>query len=212
MGGLAESFTSEQFPTVVASLSNAYATYNLLEEIGHGAGRISGIVKSLKSYTYLDQAPIQAIDVHEGLDDTLVMLGSKLKAGVTVRREYAPDLPLIQAFGSELNQVWTNIIDNAVDAMKGQGEILLRTYQEEPWVVVEIQDTGPGIPEEIQSKIFDPFFTTKAPGSGTGLGLNISHNIITQKHKGKVAVFSRPGQTCFEVKLPINFEEAPNEN
>ncbi len=212
LGGLAENFTSEQFPTVVASLSNAYATYNLLEEIGHGAGRISGIVKSLKSYTYLDQAPIQAIDVHEGLDDTLVMLGSKLKAGVTVRREYAPDLPLIQAFGSELNQVWTNIIDNAVDAMKGQGEILLRTYQEEPWVVVEIQDTGPGIPEEIQSKIFDPFFTTKAPGSGTGLGLNISHNIITQKHKGKVAVFSRPGQTCFEVKLPINFEEAPNEN
>ena len=110
-----------------------------------------------------------------------------------------------EAFGSELNQVWTNIIDNAVGAMAGQGELVLRTYRQDGWVVVEIRDTGPGIPESIQSKIFDPFFTTKPPGKGTGLGLNISHNIIVHKHKGKLAVYSRPGATCFEIKLPLNF-------
>jgi signal transduction histidine kinase len=204
---LAENFTSEEFPIVAVLLCNMYTTRNLLEEIGQGTGRITEIVKALKSYTYLDQAPVQSVDIHEGLNDTLVMLRSKLKAGVQVRREYAPDLPRIEAFGSELNQVWTNIIDNAVSAMEGQGEIVLRTYRHDAWVVVEIKDTGPGIPPDIQAKIFDPFFTTKAPGEGTGLGLNISHNIIVQKHKGKIAVNSRPGETCFEIKLPLNFED-----
>ena len=205
---LAENFTGEKFPIIVALLSNMYASRNLLQEIGQGTGQIIEIVKALKSYSYLDQGPIQSIDVHEGLNDTLVMLRSKLKAGVQVRREYAKDLPRIEAFGSELNQVWTNIIDNAVDAMEGQGEIILKTYRKDPWVIIEIKDTGPGIPEEIQSKIFDPFFTTKSPGKGTGLGLNISHNIIVQKHKGKITVYSRPGETCFEVKLPLNFEDS----
>jgi signal transduction histidine kinase len=115
-----------------------------------------------------------------------VMLRSELRAGIQVRREYAQDLPRIEAFGSELNQVWTNIIDNAVSAIDGRGEIVLRTYRQDVWVVVEIRDTGPGIPQHIQSKIFDPFFTTKPPGKGTGLGLNISHNIIVQKHKGQI--------------------------
>ncbi|MCH8013103.1 MAG: GHKL domain-containing protein [Candidatus Marinimicrobia bacterium] len=205
---LAENFTGEKFPTIVALISNMYASRNLLEEIGQGTGQIIEIVKALKSYSYLDQGPIQSIDVHEGLNDTLVMLRSKLKAGVQVRREYAEDLPRIEAFGSELNQVWTNIIDNAVDAMEGQGEIILKTYRKDPWVIIEFKDTGPGIPEEIQSKIFDPFFTTKSPGEGTGLGLNISHNIIVQKHKGEIAVYSKPGETCFEVKLPLNFEDS----
>ena len=208
LSGLAEIFTGEKFPIIVALLSNMYTSHNLLEEIGKGTGRIIEIVKALKSYSYLDQAPIQSVDVHEGLNDTLVILRSKLKAGVQVRREYAKDLPRIEAFGSELNQVWTNIIDNAVDAMEGQGEIILKTYRKDPWVIIEIKDTGPGIPEEIQSKIFDPFFTTKSPGEGTGLGLNISHNIIVQKHKGEIAVYSRPGETCFEVKLPLNFEDS----
>ena len=203
---LAENFSSEEFLCVATLLSNRYSSYNLLAEIGQGASRISEIVKALKSYTYLDQAPVQSVDIHEGLDDTLVMLRSKLKAGVQVRRDYAPDLPRIEVFGSELNQVWTNIIDNAVSAMEGQGEIVLRTYRQDAWVVVEIKDTGPGIPQNIQAKIFDPFFTTKPPGKGTGLGLNISHNIIVQKHKGKITVYSRPGETCFEVKLPLNFE------
>jgi signal transduction histidine kinase len=204
---LAENFSSEEFPTVAALLSNRYSTHNLLAEIGQGTSRITEIVKALKSYTYLDQAPVQSVDIHEGLNDTLVMLRSKLKAGVQVRRDYAQDLPRIEAFGSELNQVWTNIIDNAVSAMNGQGEIVLRTYRQDAWVIVEIKDTGPGIPQNIQGKIFDPFFTTKPPGKGTGLGLNISHNIIVQKHKGKIAVYSRPGETCFEVKLPLNFED-----
>jgi signal transduction histidine kinase len=203
---LAENFSSEEFPTVVALLSTTYTTHNLLAELGQGTRRITEIVKALKSYTYLDQAPVQSVDIHEGLNDTLVMLRSKLKAGVQVRREYAQDLPRIEAFGSELNQVWTNIIDNAVSAMDGHGEIVLRTYRQDAWVIVEIKDTGPGIPQHIQGKIFDPFFTTKPPGKGTGLGLSISHNIIVQKHKGKLAVYSRPGETRFEVKLPLNFE------
>jgi len=188
-------------------LCNTYSTRNSLEEIGHGTTRITGIIKALKSYSYLDQAPVQSIDIHEGLDDTLVMLRSKLKTGIQVRREYAEDLPRIEAYGSELNQVWTNIIDNAAGAMGGQGEIILRTYEEDTWVIVEIWDSGPGIPPEIQAEIFDPFFTTKPPGEGTGLGLNISYNIIVQKHRGQIAVDSKPGETRFVVKLPLSVEE-----
>ena len=112
-------------------------------------------------------------------------------------REYAEDLPVIEAYASELNQVWTNIIDNAIDAMDGEGTLIVRTRHEDPWVVVEIEDDGPGIPKEIQSKIFDPFFTTKGPGEGTGLGLNISRNLIVQKHHGQITVTSEPGSTCF---------------
>jgi signal transduction histidine kinase len=149
---------------------------------------------------------VQAVDLHEGLDNTLVMLRSKLKVGVSVHRQYAADLPLIQAYGSELNQVWTNLIDNAVDAMDGKGEITIRTHQEKGYVVVEVEDNGPGIPETIQSKIFDPFFTTKPVGKGTGLGLNISYNIV-KKHQGEIKVVSHPGMTLFVVTLPLNFEK-----
>lgn len=205
---LAQSFGMQQLPAVVAWLGQTYAVYSLLEEIAQGTGRIADLVKALKTYTYLDRAPVQAVDVHEGLDSTLVMLRSKLKGGITVRREYAPDLPRIQAYASELNQVWTNIIDNAADAMEGKGEIVARTRREGEWVVVEIEDNGPGIPEAIQPKLFDPFFTTKPPGAGTGLGLNISHNIIVQKHGGTIAVTSQPGKTRFVVKLPIQLPAA----
>jgi len=132
-------------------------------------------------------------------------LRHKLKQGVNVRREYAEHLPKVMAYGSELNQVWTNIIDNAIDAMDGKGEITLRTQLQGDWVVVEIEDTGPGIPDEIQSKIFSPFFTTKPVGKGTGLGLNISYKII-QKHGGEIKVFSQPRRTRFQVCLPVNFE------
>ena len=148
--------------------------------------------------------PVQAVDVHEGLDNTLVMLRSKLKRGITVHRDYSPTLPRIEAYGGELNQVWTNIIDNAAGAMGGKGELTLATRSEDDFVVVEICDNGPGISPENQAKIFDPFFTTKAPGEGTGLGLNISHNIIVQKHLGEISVASRPGETCFTVRLPIH--------
>jgi len=187
-------------------MGSTFTVYSLLAEINQGAVRISEIVKSLKSYVYLDQAPIQSIDVHEGLDNTLVMLRHKLKAGIGVRREYAHDLPLIMAYGSELNQVWTNIIDNAVDAMNGKGEILLRTQQDGDWVIVEIEDDGPGIPKEILDKIFSPFFTTKPVGKGTGLGLNISYKII-EKHGGEIKVHSQPGKTRFQICLPVNFEK-----
>lgn len=205
---LAENFTAQQFPVVIDWLSCTHAIHNLLAEISLGTGRIAEIVKALKTYTYMDQAPIQSVDLHEGLNNTLIILQNKLKTGITVHREYADGLPLIQAYGSELNQVWTNIIDNAIDAMEGQGTLVLRTRVEDPWVVVEIEDNGPGIPEEIQSKIFDPFFTTKPPGEGTGLGLNITRNLIVQKHEGQVAVSSVPGRTCFVIRLPITFSPA----
>jgi signal transduction histidine kinase len=199
-----DNFSEQQFPDVIASISCIYIIHNLIEEINQGAGRIIEIVKALKSYSYLDQAPVNSIDVHEGLNNTLVMFSSRLKEGITVETEYSEDIPLIQAYGSELNQVWTNIIDNALEAMNGSGKIIIRTYKQDDWIVIEIKDTGPGIPEDIQSKIFDPFFTTKPPGSGTGLGLNVSHNIIVQKHKGKISVKSEPGDTNFQVKLPVN--------
>lgn len=205
---LEEKFNAEQLPAVIAWLNGTYQVYSLLEEIHLGAGRISEIVKSLKTYVYLDQAPVQAVDIHEGLDNTLVMLRSKLKIGVNVRREYAHDLPHIQAYGSELNQVWTNIIDNAIDAMQSKGELTLRTRRNGQNVVVEIEDNGPGMPESVRTRVFDPFFTTKPPGKGTGLGLNISYNIIVEKHRGSIKVFSQPGQTRFVVELPINFDAA----
>ena len=212
LSDLAKNFSADQFPAAVNSLSHIYFSHNLLEEIGQGAGRITEIVKALKSYSYLDQGEIQSVDIHEGLNNTLIMLHGQLKKGITVQREFAEDIPHIQAYGNELNQVWTNIIDNAIDAMNGNGKIVIKTFQQGDWLVVQIKDTGPGIPEDIQSKIFDPFFTSKAPGEGTGLGLNISHNIIVQKHKGKIAVNSKPGETCFEIKLPIKVEELKTKN
>ena len=120
----------------------------------------------------------------------------------------ADDLPVIETFASELNQVWTNIIDTAIDAMEGEGTLIVRARPEDPWVVVEIEDDGPGIPEENLSKIFDPFFTTKGPGTGTGLGLNISRNLVVQKHQGQISVTSKPGSTCFSVRLPMDFKPA----
>ncbi|HUM72210.1 MAG TPA: ATP-binding protein, partial [Chloroflexota bacterium] len=168
-----------------------------------GAARMAGVVSALKSYVYLDQAPIQNVDIHAGLDDTLVILRHKLQPGIIVQREYGSQIPKISAYASELNQVWTNIIDNATDALNGQGMIIIRTRQEEGEVVVEIEDNGPGIPPTIVPKLFDPFFTTKPPGKGAGLGLNIAYNIV-QKHHGEIAVVSVPGQTVFQVRLPLN--------
>jgi len=203
---LVEEFAPAQIPPLIAWLSGTYTIYSLLVEIAEGAERITTIVQALKSYAYLDQAPVQDVDVHEGLDNTLVILRNRLTEGTTIQRQYSQDLPRIEAYGSELNQVWTNVIENALDAVNGQGEITLRTYQDGPWIVVEIIDNGPGIPEDIQAQVFDPFFTTKPPGQGNGLGLNISHNIVVQKHKGKILLDSEPGRTCFSVYLPIHLE------
>jgi signal transduction histidine kinase len=204
---LAEDFAATSLPQVVRWLAAGGLVYGLLDEVRQGAGRISEIVKAVKSYTYLDQAPIQEVDVHEGLESTLVMLRHKLKTGVEVTRDYASDLPHIEAYASELNQVWTNLIDNAIDAMQGHGELILRTYAREGRVWVEIQDSGPGIPPEIQQRIFEPFFTTKPPGSGSGLGLHIAYDIIVNKHHGEIHLTSRPGATCFQVVLPVRLKE-----
>jgi PAS domain S-box-containing protein len=205
---LAETFSPHQFIVVIEWLSYTYTIHSLLSEIRLGTGRIVEIVKALKTYTFMDQAPLKFVNVHDGLDNTLIILKNKLKKGITVQREYAQDLPSIPAYGGELNQVWTNIIDNAIEAMDGQGDLTLRTRKEDPWVVVEIEDNGTGIPEEVQTKVFDPFFTTKPPGKGTGLGLNISRNLIVQKHQGQITVFSEPGKTRFTVWLPIHSQPA----
>jgi signal transduction histidine kinase len=200
---LAGKVPASGLPLVIEWLTTESTVRVLLDEINEGAGRISEIVKALKSYIYLDQAPAQTVDVHDGIENTLVILRYKLKKGIEVRREFAQHLPRIDAYGSELNQVWTNLIDNAIDAMQGKGKLTIRTRYQEPWVIVEVEDDGPGIPAEIQSRIFNPFFTTKPVGQGTGLGLNLSYNII-QKHRGEIKVHSRPGQTCFEVWLPVS--------
>lgn len=182
----------------------------LLFEVQQTTERISKIVQAMKAYTYLDQAPLLEVDVHEGLENTLIIMQHKLKQGVTVKREYSANLPHIEAYASELNQVWTNIIDNAVDAMSGKGEIILRTYEEDRHVIVEIVDNGPGIPKEIQTRIYEPFFTTKPPGKGTGLGLHISHDIIANRHHGQLLVESKPGETKFKAVLPIQIRGEKN--
>jgi len=194
-------FSPDQLPSVLQLLADAHTAFVLVEQITHGSQRISEIVTALKEYSFMDRAPVQEIDVHDGLDNTLIMLQGKLKRGVHVERVYAGDLPRIDTRGSELNQVWTNLIDNAVDAMDGTGHLTVRTAAEEGGVVVEIEDDGPGIPAEVLDKVFDPFFTTKGPGEGTGLGLSIVFNIV-RDFGGSVEVASRPGSTTFRVHLP----------
>jgi PAS domain S-box-containing protein len=189
---------------VAAWYACAQQIYRLLNEIRQGAARLIEIVGAMKSYSYLGQAPVQHINVNEGIQSTLVILRSKLKEGIVVRKELASDLPRIEAYGRELNQVWTNILDNAAYAMGGQGNILIRTALESDHVVVEVEDDGPGIPEHIQGQIFDAFFTTKPPGKGTGLGLNTSYEVVVDKHDGAIRVESEPGRTRFTVELPVH--------
>jgi signal transduction histidine kinase len=196
------------FNLSVQWLGTSCLMMELLAEVELTTTRLSEIVRAMKSYTYLDQAPLLEVDVHEGLENTLIIMQHKLKQGVTVKREYAPNLPRIEAYASELNQVWTNIIDNAVDAMNGKGEIVLRTFTEDGNVVVEIIDNGPGIPEKIQQRIYEPFFTTKPPGQGTGLGLHISHDIVANHHRGQLLVRSKPGETVFKAVLPVKMNNA----
>ena len=177
---------------------------NLVGEIRSSAGRISELVGAMKGYSHLDQGPFQTIDVHDGLESTLVILNHKLKKkGVHVVRDYDRSLPKICAQAGELNQVWTNLIANAAEAMGGKGTLTVRTARENDCVLVEIGDTGPGIPAEIQRRIFDPFFTTKDVGEGTGLGLDISYRIVVRRHHGDIRVQSEPGDTRFQVLLPI---------
>jgi signal transduction histidine kinase len=176
-------------------------TENLMDEIEEATGRISTLVAAVKQYSYMDSAARQDVDLHTGLDSTVVMLGHKL-AGVEVVREYDASLPRVPAYGAELNQVWTNLIDNAADATGGTGRLVLRTARDgDDAVVVEVQDAGPGIPEEAQPHVFRAFFTTKPPGQGSGLGLDGAKRIVEQRHGGRLSFTTGPGGTTFRVRL-----------
>jgi len=182
-------------------ISASVEVASLLHEIESATSRISDLVRAIKEYTYMDQSPVQNVDIVKSLETTLTILNYKLKRGVVVNRDYQPVL-LVNSFGSELNQVWTNIIDNAIDAMHGKGELRVRTYREDGCAVVEIGDNGPGISPEVQPHIFEPFFTTKGVGEGTGLGLDTVQRIV-KKHRGNIQVTSKPGDTRFQVWLPL---------
>jgi signal transduction histidine kinase len=174
----------------------------IADELEHSSARISDLIKAIKEYSYMDQGPMQEVDVERGLETTLTIMNHKLKRGITVVRDYAPNLPKVMASGSELNQVWTNIIDNAADAMKDSGKLTIHTARENDYVLVEIADNGTGIPPEAISRIFDPFFTTKGVGEGTGLGLDVVNRII-KNVGGHISVTSVPGDTRFQVRIPI---------
>ena len=182
-------------------ISSSLEVWGLLNEIESSTARISDLVCAIKEYTFMDQAPIQNVDIVKSLETTLTILNHKLKRGIAVERDYQPLPLLVDSFGSELNQVWTNIIDNAIDAMGGKGQLRVRTYRDDGCVVVEIRDNGPGIPPEVQKHMFEPFFTTKGVGQGTGLGLDTVQRIV-RKHKGSIDVRSQPGDTRFQVWLP----------
>ena len=185
-------------------VTSAVTMTSLIDEAQDATRRISELVAAVKSYSQLDRAPVQDVEVTQGLESTLVMLGHKLRAGsITVQREYADDVPLVEASPGELNQVWTNLIDNAVDAMDGGGTLTVRTYADEHAVVVEIADTGPGMTEQVAAHAFEPFFTTKEVGKGTGLGLDLSRRIVVERHGGEIGVDSRPGDTVVRVRLPL---------
>ena len=197
---------------VLAWIEVTLQEMGLLDAIEHSTTRISTLVQAVKDYSYMDRAPIQEIDIHEGLESTLTILSHKIKQSkVVVTREYKCDIPHLSAYGSELNQVWTNLIDNAIDALEkkvGKSQfptrtIWIRTNCESDFLLVEIADNGLGIPPEIQSQIFEPFFTTKGVGKGTGIGLHIAYQIVAGQHQGDIRVVSQPGDTRFQVRLPL---------
>jgi signal transduction histidine kinase len=201
-----ESVPQELRAGALLYLHAALDVAELVDEVEGSARRISGIVETMEGYSYMDRAPVQSVDVNGSLDDTLAVLGYRLD-GVEVERDYDPDVPRITAYGGELNQVWTNLVDNAIDAVsgvEGAGRIRLRTSCERDRVLVEVTDDGPGIPRENRERIFEPFFTTKGVGEGTGLGLDVSYRIVVGRHGGDIHLVSRPGETRFEVRLPVD--------
>jgi len=201
---VAASVPTQLLPHAVGVLAVTCEADGLLDELTDAAGRISKLIDAATQYTQMDRAPLQLLDVHDGLESTLTMLAPKLGTGVDVRRDYDRALPKLPAYAGELNQVWTNLIDNAIDAMEGRGTLTVRTRRDGDRVLVEIDDTGPGIPEAIRGRIFEPFFSTKPVGRGTGLGLDICWRIIVQRHSGDLRVTSTPGDTRFQVLLPTS--------
>jgi signal transduction histidine kinase len=191
-------------PAAVRWVAASVTAHSLTEDLRDSTDRMSALVSAIKAYTYMDQASLQEVDVHEGIEATLTILGHKLKhTQIAIERDYADDVPRVCVFGSELNQVWTNLLDNAIDALGETGTIRIATA---PWngtgVEVRISDDGPGIPEDAQRQVFEPFFTTKAVGSGTGLGLDTTRRIVRDRHDGELRLSSRPGATTFTVRLP----------
>jgi signal transduction histidine kinase len=174
---------------------------NLLAEVKESTGRISELVGAMKSYSQMDRASLQRVDVKEGLESSLVVLGHRIPDGVIVARDYA-QTPVVEAYAGELNQVWTNLVENALDAMDGSGILRVATRADGDAAIVEIADTGPGMPEVIATRAFEPFFTTKPVGKGAGLGLDIARRIVEERHGGTIVIDSRPGDTILRVRLP----------
>jgi signal transduction histidine kinase len=199
---VAQEIPAEFLADALTRLTGSFTISRLIEEIESASGRISELVRAVKEYSYMDQTPQQEVDIHTALENTLIMLRHRLKHGVEVVRDYDRTLPPVGAHGSELNQVWTNLISNAIDAMNGTGKLRIRTAREDKFAVVEVIDNGSGIPPELQPRIFEPFFTTKPVGEGTGLGLDTVRRIVTSHH-GTVDFESRPGETRFTVRIPL---------
>ena len=195
-------FPEEAWPDFLARLAASLTIGTLLDQLENSSSRISDLVRAIKEYTYMDQGADQEVDIHQGIESTLLMLRHRIKHGVTVKLDFDRTLPKICARGSELNQVWTNLIDNAVDAMNGKGELRIRTARELDCLLIEIADSGPGIAPEDLTHIFEPFFTTKGVGQGTGLGLETVRRIV-QEHSGEITVQSVPGDTRFEIRIPL---------
>jgi signal transduction histidine kinase len=208
--GLAERVPEEALPGVLSWLRATMAAEELLRDIEGGSARISELVGAIKTYTHMDKAASKEVDVHAGLNSALIMLGHKLKKGdIEVVRDYERDLPPVCGHAGELNQVWTNLLDNAIDAVEGHGRITVRTARDNGRVLVEVADDGPGIPDSVKARIFEPFYTTKDVGKGTGLGLDISHRVVVEDHEGDIRVLSEPGDTRFQVRLPVLPEVRP---
>ena len=199
-------FTEARVPIVLQWLGSGLAAQQLMEEIQRASKAISDIVHAVKSYAYLDRAPVQDVDLRQSLEDTLMILNHKLKHGIEVLRTFEDDLPKVTAYAGELNQVWTNLIDNAIQAMEGKGQLELAARRLGDEVEIRIADSGPGIPPEVAGRVFEPFFTTKAQGIGTGLGLHIAHNIVVNRHHGRLDFNTRPGRTEFRIVLPLRHD------
>jgi signal transduction histidine kinase len=199
---IASAFPPDAIDDVLTRVSASLLVGRLAKEIEHSTGRISDLVQAIKEYSHMDQMPQQEVDIHQGLENTLLILRNRLKQGISIARDYDRTLPKVCARPGELNQVWTNLVDNAIDAMSGKGELRIRTARELDRVLVEIGDSGPGIPPEIQKRIFEPFFTTKGVGEGLGLGLDTVYRIV-RNHHGDVRFDSRPTDTRFQVRLPL---------
>lgn len=203
LSALRQRLGAERLAHALTWLEGMLTVRALLNTVEASTVHICELVSAVKEYSYMDRSPVQDVDLHDGLESTLTIMGYKLR-GVAVERNYAPDLPHITAHGSRLNQVWTNLIDNAVDAMNGEGLLRLRTWRDEDRVVVEIGDNGPGIPEDIRHRIYEPFFTTKDVSRGVGLGLDTVYHIVTQEHHGEIRLSSQPGDTRFQILLPTS--------